>query len=134
MSKQANHFLFVYLVIGVAFTWLADILAPYDWGRLVAMAIVTFAGYLMLLGGSHPFMVAWCLVYWYLVTAICSFLALGALCVNAGLLIGIFFFLISYPWGGMHSDLGHLIANEKLIGELMGVVIDVVPCADQQQG
>ena len=62
-----------------------------------------------------------------LVTAICSFLCLGTIYVNAGLLIGIFFFLISYPWGGMHSDLGHLIANEKLIGELMGVVVAVVP-------
>ena len=56
-----------------------------------------------------------------MVTAICSFLALGAIYVNAGLLIGIFFFLISYPWGGMQFDLGHLIANEKLIGELVGV-------------
>jgi len=64
-----------------------------------------------------------------LVTAICSFLALGALYVNAGLLIGIFFFLISYPWGSMHSDLGHLIANEKLIGELVGVVVAVVAIA-----
>jgi hypothetical protein len=32
---------------------------------------------------------------------------------------------ISYPWGTMHSDAGRLIANEKLIGELVGVVVVV---------
>ena len=260
--------LVVYLAVGAVLTWLADILAPFHWGRLTVMGIVTFAGYLMLLRGSHPFMVAWCLVYWYLlvplflsdkelgsvmlghvvgvglvialmllkpiwsnatgkaapeteatdnsdqdrpaisqvvpyacivslsiiagvavgarwltsdptlianatlniispslqqtwragmervilgtlgvvggfycgwffpnpwvgllVTAVCSFLALGAIYVNMGLLVGIFFFLISYPWGGMQSDLGHLIANEKLIGELVGVIVAVVAIA-----
>lgn len=257
--------LVIYLVVGAALTWLAYIAVPYSWGRLASMAIVTFAGYLMLLRGPHPFMVAWCLVYWYLltplflgdgelgsvmlghvvgvslvialnllkpiwsratgkvateteavensledrpavsavvryatvvslsivaggvagtrwitsdptlianatlnmispslqqtwiaavervilgslgivggfyfgwffpqpwvghlVTAVCSFLALGLLYVNAGLLVGVFFFLISFPWGGKHSDLGHLIANEKLVGELVGIVIAVV--------
>jgi hypothetical protein len=34
--------------------------------------------------------------------------------------------MIAYPWGVMHSDAGHLIANEKLIGELIGIVIAVV--------
>lgn len=268
--KWSQHLLglVAYLVVGAALTWLADTMTPYEWGRLVAMGIVTFAGYLMLLRGPHPFIVSWCLVYWYLlaplflgdkelgsvmlghivgvglvislilvkpiwlhatgkalpeteavedpdqdrpavgpniryasvvslsivagvavgtrwltsdptlianatlniispslkqtwraaveriilgtlgivggfycgwffpdpwigllVTAICSFLCLGVIYVNMGLLIGIFFFLISYPWGGMHSDLGHLIANEKLIGELVGVVVAVVAIA-----
>lgn len=260
--------LVVYLAVGTALTGLAGFMAPYEWQKLVAMGIVTFAGYLMLLRGSHPFMVGWCLVYWYLlvplflgdqtlgavvlghvvgvglvialnlvkpiwlratgkvasgadpevgsgqdrpsvglvvryafivslsiytgvaagtrwitsdptlianatlniislslrqtwiaaveriilgslgivagfycgwffpdpwvghlVTAVCSFLALGVLYVNAGLLIGIFFFLISYAWGSMQSDPGHLIANEKLIGEFLGVVIAVVAIA-----
>ena len=263
--------LVVYLVIGVPLTWLAAVLAPYEWGRLVAMAIVAFAGYLMLLRGIHPYMVAWCLVYWYLlvplflgdkelgsvmlghvvgvglvialnlikpiwsratgkkasepeaaetaedsdpdhptaglvvpyasivslsivagvaagtrwmtsdptlianatlniispslkqtwraaveriilgtlgivagfycgwffpdpwvgqlVTAVCSFLCLAVIYVNMGLVIGIFFFIISYPWGSMQSELGHLIANEKLIGELVGVVVAVVAVA-----
>lgn len=49
--------------------------------------------------------------------------------VNFGLLIGVFFFLISYPWGTMHSDLSHLIANEKLIGELVGVFVAVAAIA-----
>ena len=43
-----------------------------------------------------------------------------------GIAIGIFFVLISYPWGAMHSDLGHLLANEKLTGELLGVVVAVL--------
>ena len=64
-----------------------------------------------------------------MVTIISSFLALGTLYVNIGLVIGICFFLISYPWGVMHSDLGHLIANEKLVGELVGVVIAVIAIA-----
>ncbi len=260
--------LVVYLVVGAALTWLANIAAPYLWGRLVAMAAVTFVGYMMLLRGPHPFMVAWCLVYWYLlaplflgdkalssvmlghvvgvglvialnflkpvwlratgkvaseaeavvvsdqdrpsvglvvlyafivsisifggvaagtrwissdptlianstlniispslqqtwraaveriilgslgiivgfycgwffpdpwvgllVTAVSSFLALGLIYVNAGLLIGVFFFLISYAWGGMQSDQGHFVANEKLLGELLGVVIAIVAIA-----
>ena len=33
--------------------------------------------------------------------------------------------MLAYPWGTMHSDAGHLIANEKLIGELVGIVIAV---------
>ena len=268
--NQRQHLfgLVVYLVVGAALTWLADILAPHHWGRLAAMGIVTFVGYLTLLRGPHQFMVAWCLVYWYLlaplflgnkelesvmlghvvgvglvitlnllkpiwahatgkaapeteaaedsdqdrpaalqvvpfasivsvsivagvtvgarwltsdptlianatlniispslqqtwragvervilgtlgivggfycgwffpnpwvgqlVTAVCAFLCLGAIYVNMGLLIGIFFFLISYPWGAMQSDLGHLIANEKLIGEFLGVIVAVVAIA-----
>jgi hypothetical protein len=106
--KWSQHLLglAVYLVVGAALTWLADILAPYDWGRLVAMAIVTFAGYLMLLGGPHPFMVGWCLVYWYLLAPL---------------------FLGDKELGSVM--LGHLIANEKLIGELVGVVVAVVAIA-----
>lgn len=34
--------------------------------------------------------------------------------------------MIAYPWGVIHSDLGHHIANEKLIGELVGVALAIV--------
>jgi uncharacterized membrane protein YccC len=64
-----------------------------------------------------------------LLTAVCSFLALAVTRVSFGLLIGIIFFLFSYPWGVMHADAGHLIANEKLIGELVGVVVAVAAIA-----
>ena len=260
--------LLAYLVIGIALTILADVAAPYIWARLASMAIVTFIGYLFLLRGMHPFMVAWCLVYWYLlvplflaeknlnavllghcvgaglvialnlvkpiwlratnqlelipednsdenqalpsvgfvvryaaivsisivtglaaglrwlafdptlianatinmispsleqtwhaaieriivgtlgvvggfycgwffpepwmgnlVTAICAFLALGVLYINMALVVGILFFLISYSWGSMQSDLAHQIANEKIVVELTGIVIAVIAIA-----
>ena len=266
--KQHLIGLMVYLIVGTALTWLANQVTPYPLGSLAAMGIVTFCGYMMLLRGAHHFMVAWCLVYWFLlvplflgdrefgsvvlghvigaglvtalnlmkpvwsraigkdysetdaaegsaqdlppfgfvvryativslsivagvaagtrwvtsdptlianatlnvispslrrtwqgaiervvlgsagivggfycgwffpdpwvgqlVTIICSFLALATLYVNAGLVIGVFFFLISYPWGVMHSALGHQIANEKLLGELLGVIVAVVAIA-----
>lgn len=254
-----------YLVAGLALTWLAGMVEPYYWLKLASMALVTFAGYLMLLQGPHPYMVSWCLVYWYLlvplflgdnnvgpvmlahavgvclvislnllkplwssatvvsasnmepeaaqgqnqptvrqvvgfasvvslsmvtglaagirfltadptlianatlnmispsleqtwhaaveriilgfigiiggfyfgwffndpwvgqmVIAVCSFLTLGVIYINFGLVIGVFFFLISYAWGGMQSDLAHRIANEKLLGEFVGVAIAVI--------
>jgi len=62
--------LVVYLVVGVALTWLAYMLAPYQWALLGSMAVITFAGYMVLLRGAHPFMVAWCLVYWYLLVPV----------------------------------------------------------------
>ena len=263
--RWSHHLLglVAYLVLGIALTWLAYILSPYMWGRLISMAIVTFVGYMMLLRGPHPYMVAWCLVYWYLllplllsgkelssvllghvagaclvitlnlmkpiwmhatqkalqevelsespappptglvvryafivsisvvtglaagmrwiisdptivanatlnmispslqqtwhdameriilgalgivggfyfgwffpdqlvgylVVFISSFLALGVIYVNMALLVGIIFFLMSYFWGVMQSDQAHIIANEKLIGELVGVGIAVI--------
>lgn len=259
-QRRSRHLLglVAYLAVGSALTWLAAIVAPHPWARLLAMAAVTFAGYLMLLRGAHAFMVAWCLVYWYLlaplflgdqspggvvlahvvgvalviflnllkpiwshatgeadpevgsgeaapsadfvvryalivsasvvagvaagtrwltsdptlianatlnvispslrqtwqmaaervvlgtlgilggfylgwffpaswvghvVTAGGAFLTLGVTRVNFGLVIGLLFFLLSYPWGAMRSGAGHLIANEKLVGELFGVLV-----------
>ena len=258
----------VYLVVGAALTWLAYIVEPYVWVKLISMALVTFAGYMLLLLGTQTFVVGWCLVYWfllvplfiggqnlpslllahligagivivlnllkpvwwhavkkvapepglgkssdkerpqlgfvvgyasivsltiftglaaglrwitsdptlianatlnmiapsfkqtwmaaveriilgtlgvvggfycgwffpnpwvgYLVVALSSFLALGVIYVNLALCVGILFFLLSYPWGVMQSDAGHLLANEKLISELVGVLLAVVAIA-----
>ncbi len=270
--KRSQHIfgLAGYLVAGLALTWLAGMVEPYYWLKLASMGLVTFAGYLMLLQGPHPYMVSWCLVYWYLlvplflgdnnvgpvmfahgvgvclvislnvikplwssatvasaskiepeaeaaqgqnqpavrqvvgfasvvslsmvtglaagirfltadptlianatlnmispsleqtwhaaveriilgfigiiggfyfgwffndpwvgqmVIAVCSFLTLGVIYINFGLVIGIFFFLISYAWGGMQSDLAHRIANEKLFAEFAGVAIAVIAIA-----
>jgi hypothetical protein len=258
--------LVAYLVVGVPLTWLAHMVAPYQWAMLTSLAGVTFAAYMLLLKGAHPFMTGWCLAYWYLllplflvdqtpvavslghvvgaglvialnllkpvwsraslqtsstppassdqppppvgyvirfaaivslsivagaitgirwvssdptvianatmnmispsllqtwafaverivlgfvgiiggfyfgwyfadpwvtyaVTAVCSFLALAVIHVNMALLVGIVFFLISYQWGGMQSEAGHVIANEKLLGELVGVALAVVAIA-----
>jgi hypothetical protein len=38
-------------------------------------------------------------------------------------------FMVAYPWGTMQSEAAHLIANEKLIGELLGVVVAVLAIA-----
>jgi hypothetical protein len=58
--------LVVYLVVGAALTWAAHALLPHQWLRLILMAVVTFTAYLLILHGSYTFMVAWCLVYWFL--------------------------------------------------------------------
>lgn len=258
-----------YLLIGTLLIWLAFFVFPYSWASVISIGIVSFAGYMMLLKGAHAFMVAWCLVYWFLlaplffsskspmqvtvghmvgsglvivlyylsslwpgkkakdanhtdnsdqssqkpvepkvkrgfvvsyasivslsivggvaaglhwivsdptivanatlnmispsykqtwiaaieriilgglgiiggfylgwyfqepivgqiVIALCSFLALATLYVNISLVVGIIFFLVSYSWGVMHTDAAHLIANEKLIGEIIGVAIAIV--------
>ncbi len=59
------------------------------------------------------------------VTAVCAFATLATARISFGVVIFFLFVLIAYPWGVMHSDLGHHIANEKLIGELVGVAIAV---------
>jgi hypothetical protein len=52
-----------------------------------------------------------------LVTAVAAFTALATARVSFGVVIGFIFLMLAYPWGVMHTDAGHLIANEKLIGE-----------------
>ena len=61
-----------------------------------------------------------------LLTAAAAFAAMAMTRVSFGLLIGFLFIMIAYPWGVMHSDAGHLIANEKLIGEAIGMVIALI--------
>lgn len=68
--RQHAGGLLVYLIVGTALTWLAAMLAPYQWALLSSMAVVTFAGYMVMLRGLHPFLVAWCLVYWYLLAPV----------------------------------------------------------------
>ena len=65
----------------------------------------------------------------YAVVAVCGFLALAVIHVNMALLVGVIFFLLSFQWGGMQSETAHIIANEKLLGELLGVAIAVVAIA-----
>jgi hypothetical protein len=62
----------------------------------------------------------------YAVIAVCTFLALAVIHVNMALLVGIVFFMLSYQWGGMQSEAAHIIANEKLLGELFGIAIAIV--------
>ena len=63
------------------------------------------------------------------VMLICSFLALAVVYINFALLVGILFFLSAYTLGGKQTDLAHMVGNEKLIGELIGVVIAVIAIA-----
>lgn len=65
-------------------------------------------------------------LFGHLLTAVTAFAALAMTRVSFGLLIGFLFIMIAYPWGVMHTDAGHLIANEKLIGELIGIVIAIL--------
>ena len=59
-------------------------------------------------------------------TAVTAFAALALIRVGFSLLMFFLFMMLAYPWGAMRSDAGHLIANEKLIGELIGIVIAVL--------
>jgi len=253
--------LVAYLAFGAAMTWLGVAVSSNAAALIAAMFVVTFAGYMMLLRGAHAFMVAWCVVYWFMLvplfmggqslggilyahvvgtglviglnvlkplwagktapatedaagsapeysrgymvryagivataiasgtaigtrwltadptvianatlniispsftqvwraavervvlasmgiitgfylgwffpgelfgqvlTAVAAFAGLAVLRVSFGLVIMFLFLMLSYPWGVMHSDAGHLIANEKLIGELIGIGIAVV--------
>ncbi len=65
---QRQHILglLAYLIVGIPLVWLAEYVAPFEWGRPISMAAVTFAGYMVLMRGVHPFMVGWCLAYLYL--------------------------------------------------------------------
>jgi hypothetical protein len=63
------------------------------------------------------------------VTAVAAFMGLALVHVSFSLTIGCFFVMIAYPWGTMQSEAAHLIANEKLIGELLGVVVAVAAIA-----
>ena len=56
----------VYLVAGAALTWLGVLLAASTIALIIAMFIVTFGGYMMLLWGARAFMIAWCAVYWFM--------------------------------------------------------------------
>ena len=58
-----------------------------------------------------------------LVIAVSSFLALATLRVSFGLVIGALFILLSYQWGTLEAEAGHVIANERMIAELVGVVL-----------
>ena len=58
-----------------------------------------------------------------LVIGISSFLALALLRVSFGPMVGALFIMISYQWGTMEPEAGHAIANEKIIAELVGVVL-----------
>jgi hypothetical protein len=58
--------LLAYLLLGALLIIAAAALVDSQTLRYISMALVTFLGYLMLLRGMHPYLVAWCLVYWYM--------------------------------------------------------------------
>ena len=60
------------------------------------------------------------------VLLICSFLTLALVYVNFGLLVAAMFFLLAYQWGSQQNETAHLIGNEKLFGEFLGVAMAVI--------
>jgi len=64
--------LLVYLVGGAFFSYLAHAVAPTETLRLGVMFLVTFLGMMLMTKGTHAFMVAWCLVYWFLLSPLFS--------------------------------------------------------------
>jgi hypothetical protein len=58
--------LLAYLLLGALLVTVAAALVDNRTLHYISMALVTFLGYLVLLRGMHPYLVAWCLVYWYM--------------------------------------------------------------------
>ncbi len=62
----------------------------------------------------------------FAVLLISSFLTLALVYVNFGLLVSAMFFLLAYQWGSQQNEAAHLIGNEKLFGEFLGVAMAVI--------
>jgi hypothetical protein len=92
------------------------------WRNAVERVVLAFSG--LLIG----FYLGWFFpgdLFGNILTAVAACAALALVRVSFALLMFFLFMMLAYPWGVMHSDAGHLIANEKLIGELIGVVIAI---------
>jgi hypothetical protein len=93
------------------------------WRNAVERVVLAFLG--LIIG----FYLGWFLpdpLFGNVLTAIAAFAALAMVRVSFAILMFFLFMMLAYPWGVMHSDAGHLIANEKLIGELIGIVIAIL--------
>ena len=93
------------------------------WYSAVERLILGTAG---LLGGFYLgwfFPEPWMGIFVLLVS---SFLTLALVYVNFGLLVCAMFFLLAYQWGSQQNEAAHLIGNEKLVGEFLGVAMAVV--------
>lgn len=64
--------LLAYLAAGVALSYLAHAVAHNETLSLGVMFLITFLGTMLMMKGTHPFMVGWCLIYWYLLTPLFS--------------------------------------------------------------
>jgi hypothetical protein len=93
------------------------------WQNAVERVVLAFLG--LIIG----FYLGWFFpgdLFGNVLTAVTAFAALAMVRVSFAILMFFLFMMLAYPWGVMHSDAGHLIANEKLIGELIGVVIAIL--------
>ena len=93
------------------------------WRNAVERVILAFLGLIIgfYLGWFFPGV-----LFGHVVTAVTAFGSLATVRVSFAILMFFLFMMLAYPWGAMQSDAGHLIANEKLLGELVGIVIAVV--------
>ena len=64
--------LLVYLAVGVPLSYLAHGVAGNEALRLGVMFVITFLGSMFMTKGVHPFVVCWCLTYWYLLSPLLS--------------------------------------------------------------
>ena len=93
------------------------------WRNAVERVVLAFAG--LIIG----FYLGWFFpgdLFGNVLTAVTAFAALAMVRVSFSILMFFLFMMLAYPWGVMHTDAGHLIANEKLIGELIGIVMAIV--------
>jgi len=96
------------------------------WGSAVERVILVSLGVIV------GFYLGWFFpneLFGKLLTAAAAFAAMAMVRVSFGVLMFFLMMMTAYPWGVMHSDAGHLIANEKLLGDFIGVVIALVAIA-----
>jgi len=64
-----------------------------------------------------------------LVIAATAFAAMATVAVSFGVLMFFLMIMTAYPWGVMHDEMAHVIANQKLLGDAFGAVIAVLVIA-----
>jgi Fusaric acid resistance protein-like len=77
-----------YAVIGSALTFVAGFIGTELWLLILAIFAVTFIGTLPMLKGPRPFMVGWCIIYWFLLTFVLIDPKVGAMDTVLSLLTG----------------------------------------------
>jgi hypothetical protein len=68
LGKPGDKILLIssYLVVGLAITWLSNILTETYWPWLAAMFVVAFIGTYLLKYGMEWYMLGWSLIYWFM--------------------------------------------------------------------
>ena len=106
-----------------------NIIAPsfkQTWQSGATRMIFGFGG--LLIGFYLGFYLSSMLLY-QVVIAVCSFVALAFFRVHMAFLTGAFALMFAYPIGERGGEIAHAIGNERLLAELLGIVLACVAIA-----